>query len=101
MTYRPKKLTIRLSEQEKIYVRKQAELAGLLLEPYCRMVLMDKEVKPKPPEDITMLLKEINAIGNNINQLAHRANRSGIVSKEDVESLRQLQYQIWLKVKAL
>lgn len=101
MTYRPKKLTIRLSEQEKIHIRQQAELAGLRLEPYCRMVLMDKEVKPKPPEDIAILLKEINAIGNNINQLVHRANRSGIVSKEDVESLRQLQYQIWLKVKSL
>ena len=40
MTYRPKKLTIRLSEQEKIHIRQQAELAGLRLEPYCRMVLM-------------------------------------------------------------
>lgn len=101
MTERSKSILVRLSEKEKIYVQTQAANAALKTETYCRKVLLDHEVKPKQPADITKLLDEIKAIGNNINQIAHRANLDNIATDTMIKQAIQLQQTIWEKVKAM
>ena len=70
MTERDTAILVRLSQKEKSFLKKQADLCGLKMEPYIRRLIAGKEVKPRPPEEYYKILKELNYIGNNINQIA-------------------------------
>ncbi len=78
-----KKLTLRLSEKQYRHLRKNADAAGMKMEPYMRNLIMGHEVKPHPPEAYRGLLRELSAIGNNINQIAHIANAQQNISPEN------------------
>lgn len=84
-----KKLSLRLSEKQYKYLRKNADAAGMKMEPYMRDLIMGCEVKPYPPEAHKELLRELSAIGNNINQIAHVANAQQNISPEkNYEAIR-------------
>ena len=68
------KVTVRLSNKEHAHLKKQADNAGLKMEPYIRRLIAGKEIKPRPPEEYYKILRELNHIGNNINQIARVAN---------------------------
>ena len=44
--------------------------------------------------------KELNAIGNNINQIARRVNSTGSVYKEDIEDIRKEMDEIWRSLRS-
>lgn len=44
--------------------------------------------------------KELNAIGNNINQIARRVNSTGSIYKDDVEDVRKELDEIWLSLRS-
>ena len=84
-----KKLSLRLSEKQYRYLRKNADAAGMKMEPYMRELIMGYEVKPHPPDAYRGLLRELSAIGNNINQIAHIANAQQNISPEkNYEAIR-------------
>ena len=68
------KVTVRLSSKEHAHLKKQADNAGLKMEPYIRRLSAGKEISPRPPEEYYKILTELNHIGNNINQIARVAN---------------------------
>ncbi len=68
------KVTVRLSSKEHAHLKKQADNAGLKMEPYIRRLIAGKEISPRPPEEYYKILTELNHIGNNINQIARVAN---------------------------
>lgn len=43
-----------------------------------------KEILPRPPDEYYKILREINAIGNNINQIAYIANSQKHISAENI-----------------
>lgn len=92
---------VRLNQTEHEYLRRQVTASGLSQEAYLRMLIAGCEIKPKPPEEYAQLLREVSAIGNNINQIAKVANSKGFVSKADLKNLMELQSVIWKKVKGL
>lgn len=54
-----------------------------------RDLIMGYEVKPHPPEAYRGLLRELSAMGNNINQIAHIANaQQNISSEKNYEAIR-------------
>ena len=61
------KVTVRLSSKEHAHLKKQADNAGLKMEPYIRRLIAGKEISPRPPEEYYKILTELNHIGNNIN----------------------------------
>lgn len=84
-----KKLSLRLSEKQYRHLKKDAEAAGMKMEPYMRDLIMGCEVKPHPPEAYKELLRELSVIGNNINQIAHVANAQQNISPEkNYEAIR-------------
>lgn len=84
-----KKLSLRLSEKQYRHLKKNADAAGMKMEPYMRNLIMEYEVKPYPPEAYKELLRELSAIGNNINQIAHVANaQQNISTGENYEAIR-------------
>ena len=55
---------------------------------------------PAPPQELHDLYVEINHIGNNINQIARKAN-AGFATKEDVRELKFLMRTIEAKMAEL
>lgn len=60
-----------------------------------RDLLHGQEIKPRPAQDIADLLRELSAIGNNINQIAHTANATRSVSSGQIKELRGMLEQVW------
>ncbi|MBE6111500.1 MAG: plasmid mobilization relaxosome protein MobC [Peptococcaceae bacterium] len=92
---------IRLNQTEYDYLKKQVAASGLSQEAYLRLLIAGYEIKPKPPEEYKALLRELSAIGNNVNQIAKVANSKGFIAENELEDLKKLQDTIWQKVKGL
>ena len=92
---------VRLSEKEKEHLKSQAAACALKMEPYIRKLIMGKEVRPRPPDEYIKLLREINAIGNNINQLAHIANAEQHISESKINEVLHLQNEIMRMVRSV
>ena len=53
----------------------------------------------RPTADYIKMSRQIAALGNNLNQLAHIANASGKVSNTDLLTAKQIMEQIWRYIK--
>lgn len=98
---RNKAVIVRLTEKEKMHLKKQAEITGLKVEPFIRKLIMGADLYPRPPDEFYVLLREINAIGNNINQIAHIANAEKSISYDKIKYLTELLDEIMEKVRDL
>lgn len=92
---------VRLSPKEKEHLKAQAATCALKMEPYIRKLIMGKEVRPRPPDEYVKLLREINAIGNNINQIAHIANAEQHISESKINEVLHLQNEIMRMVRSV
>ena len=72
---------------------------GLNQEQVLRKVLMDTPLLERPTADYIKMSRQIAALGNNLNQLAHIANASGKVSNTDLLTAKQIMEQIWRYIK--
>ena len=79
-------LTVRLTEEEKAHIVNMAKKANLSLTDY--IVELSKLVPIVVPENVKPLLIELRRIGNNINQIATRANMD-IYQRENFEGIRK------------
>ena len=98
MRMRDKEFKLRLTENEYSHLALQAKKAGLTRGQFLRNVVMGIQLRARPPDTYYQLLKEINAIGVNINQIAHIANAEQTISKEKIDYLIKLLEEIMNKV---
>lgn len=96
---RNKAVLVRLSTKEKDKLKANAAACSLKMEPYIRKLIMGKEIRPRPPDEYVKLLREINAIGNNINQIAHIANAERRITQNKIEEVLHLQDEIMRAVR--
>ena len=101
MQIRNKRLSLRLSAEEYARLKELSRGMGLKLEPTMRSLIMGVELKPRPPDVYRDLLREMSAIGNNVNQFAKAANAKGYANQEDIRKILENQKKLWLKVKDL
>ena len=94
-----KRLTVRLSEAEYTHLKKQTEASGLKIEPFLRSLIIGAEIKPRPPEQYSALLRELSAIGNNLNQIAFIANGTHETTPYQLDECRRLFTDMWRLVK--
>lgn len=79
-----KTITLRLDAAHYARLTETAQTAGLKIEPMLRQLIMGVTLRPRPPDTYAALLRELNAIGNNVNQLAHQANARGEATQEEI-----------------
>ena len=79
-------LTVRLTEEEKAHIVNMAKKANLSLTDY--IVELSHLIPIVVPENVKPLLIELRRIGNNINQIATRANMD-IYQRENFEGIRK------------
>ena len=96
-----KKISIRLSEKEYLYLKEQADLVGLKIEPFLRNLISGVKMKPRPQEEWAELIRQMSAVGNNINQIAHRANIHGLTDKQTLLAVKESLDKLWQKMDEL
>ena len=101
MIYRTKKITVRLTDKEYAKLREMSETSGLKMEPVIRKLLVGYEIRPRPNATYIKLIKELSAVGNNLNQIAKRMNATGNVYKADVNEVKELMKQVWQSQKSM
>lgn len=83
MVKRNIKVTFRLNAKEQQRLKKNVRKSGLSQETYIRTLLDGYAPKEMPPLDYHAMMRELNAIGNSINQIAARANATGFFLAEE------------------
>ncbi len=100
MRKRNKEITIWLNDEEYEAIMDKQARSGLKKQPFFRAVLAGAQIKEQPPAQYHEVLKELRRIGNNINQIAARANATGETdSFRYMEDYRQLQAVIGKLIK--
>lgn len=89
-----KRVPVRLSEAEYLELKKKAKQCGLKMDPMMRKLILETDIRARPPNEYVQLVREINYIGNNINQIAHIANATGTISQEQIEEVKKNQNEI-------
>ena len=95
------KISVRLNEQEHTHLKRLSEITGLKMEPLVRQLILGRELKLRPPENLAALLRQMSAMGNNINQIAKTANSSKFIRSEDIEAIQKMQDELWQAIKEL
>ncbi len=101
MRKRGKAVLVRLNEQEYVHLKRLSETSGLKMEPLIRQLILGRDIKPRPPENLAALLRQMSAMGNNINQIAKMANSSKFIRSEDMEAIQKMQDELWQAIKEL
>ena len=72
---------------------------GLSASALLRKLILEQDLSPHPPEVYAKLLREMSAIGNNLNQLAYWANARKHISEQELQEAIQLIKQAWTLLK--
>lgn len=88
-----------LSDQEYRHLMKQCSISGLTTSSLLRHTILGVELRPRPPDTYAALLRELSAIGNNVNQIAYWANATKGIGKAEIAEAAALVRQAWRMVK--
>ena len=80
----------RLNADEAQKLITNAKVCGLTRTAYLRRLLNGYDLKPRPSAELEALRTEIHQIGNNINQIARKANAGFASREETTRALRML-----------
>lgn len=96
---RPHQIALRLNDRELRHLNRQADLCGLSREEYLRALVMGTELHPRPCTHHADLLRKVAGLCNNANQVAYRANSTGVAGQESVDKMIRISQEIWKEVK--
>ena len=96
---RQHQIALRLNDQELRHLNRQSNLSGLSREAYIRGMIMGAELHPRPCTHHADLLRKVAGLCNNANQLAHRANSTGVAGQESVDRMTALAAEVYRIVK--
>ena len=104
MAKRDRDILIRffVTADEKAVIQKRMELVGLKnMSTYLRKISMDGYLINADYTYIKEMNAELSVIGRNINQIAARANSTGIIYAEDITEIKKKQEEIWQLQKSI
>ena len=84
-------------EYEQLY--DLCRISGLTTSSVIRKLITGVQLQPRPPDEYAALLRELSAIGNNINQITHWANARKSVSEPEIKNAVQLVQEVNRLVK--
>ena len=99
MRKREKFIGLWLSDAEYRHLLKQCTVSGLNTSALLRHSIMGVNIQPRPPDTYAALLRELSAIGNNVNQIAYWANATKGIGKAEITEAAALVRQAWRMVK--
>ena len=90
---------MRLNEREYRHLCVQVKTSGLSREEYLRSLISGKEILPRPCTHHAELVRKVSGLCNNANQLAHRANSTGMAGQQSVDEMTRIAKEVWLTIK--
>lgn len=90
MRTRPRCIGLWLNDAEHDRLMRQCAVTGLNANAYIRKLIMGENLRPRPPDAYAALLRELSAIGGNVNQLARRANARGQAARTEIAQATEL-----------
>ena len=106
MARRNIKIDLRLNEQEMERLRRDVARSGWSREKYLRVLIEHSSIREMPSMDLISVLRNLQQINNNMNQVALIANAKGFVDtaaywenvellKETIHELLEVMYGSW------
>ena len=92
-------IALRLSDREYRHLCQQVALSGLPREEYLRSLILGKAIHPRPCTHHEELVRKVAGLCNNANQLAHRANSTGIAGQQGVDEMARIAREVWREIK--
>lgn len=77
MRMRNRTVLLRLTDNELDHLRALVAKSGLSQEAYLRSLIVGLRPRDKPPPDYYAMMRELHAIGNNLNQIAAKMHSRG------------------------
>ena len=96
-----KRVSLRLDSTEYAHLKQLSMDTGLKMEPVIRRLIVGAELRPRPPDELAELLRQMSGMAVNINQIAKVANASGFIRMEDIAHIKMVQGMLWQAVKEL
>lgn len=96
-----KRVSLRLDRTEHAHLKQLSMDTGLKMEPVIRRLIVGAELRPRPPDELAELLRQLSGMAVNINQIAKVANASGFIRMEDIAHIKTMQGLLWQAVKEL
>ena len=84
----------RLNEAEHKKLQELCNQTGLGSTQLLRQLITEAELQAKPTPELREVLRAMDRIGNNLNQLAHRANTIGLIDQEEWDRVKALHRQL-------
>ena len=102
MARRNIKIDLRLSEQEMERLRRDVARSGWSREKYLRALIEHSSIREMPSMDLISVLRNLQQINNNMNQIALKANAKGFVDTAAYwDNVRSLQDTVALLLKEM
>jgi len=93
MRNRNNKFLVRLDDKEYERLMRRVKKSGLSRESYIRQIIDNLMPTDQPPPDYFAMMKELHAIGNNMNQIAQKAHLINAIDSqrydEEIASLNK------------
>jgi hypothetical protein len=99
MRTRTNHVSIWLNDKELLHLKKLSEKSGLKVDPLIRSLIKGQQIKAKPTGEYIAILRELSAIGNNINQIARVANTNGSIRLEEILRAVEMVNKMWKYIK--
>ncbi len=72
-------ISLRLNEKEADKLNRLVKRSGLSREAYLRQLINGLVPRDAPPPDYYAMMKELHAVGRNLNQIAQKAHALGVI----------------------
>ena len=92
-------IALRLDDREYRHLCQQVAISGLPREEYLRSLIMGKKIHPRPCTHHEELLRKVAGLCNNANQVAHRANSTGMAGQQSVDEMTRIAKDVWYEIK--
>lgn len=94
MAKRNHKIDLRLNDEEFEKLKHDVEQSGWSREKYLRALIMNSPMKARPQLELVQMLKQIQLLNNNMNQIAAKAHSLNFVDSaaywKNAESVEEL-----------
>ena len=84
-------IALRLNDREYRHLCQQVAISGSLI--------MGRTIHPRPCTHHEELMRKVAGLCNNANQLAHRANSTGVAGQQSVDEMTRIAKEIWHEIK--
>ena len=88
-------IKLHLDDGNYAVVKDMAREAGLSLNKFISRAVMGATIRKALTDDEYLMVRSLQGIANNLNQLTRRAHETGRIYEADLEDIQQSQERIW------